>query len=833
MSQFGDCIMSAQKQGVISEEEAADLIARYEDHRAARAAAGDADVEAGAKTALAGELEAAAAIKKAVADGGAAARDRIAQFAQEFRSLDGKKNVFEAFANLLESHGGGTTSIKNRADAIARMTHGEMADALTTFRRSRLTGGRLNKPQADNVIREMIGQGTGNVEAKGLAEAMSGAIENLRLAFNKAAGFEAIGKLDSGYVPQYHNPRAVLNAKFEGWRDYIKPKLDLDRMKDPLTGGQLSPERLDATLKVTWNRIVTGGWSDREASATPFGLGAVATQRSEHRFLHFKTADDWLAYNADFGAGDPIKAIFNHVRSMSQDIAAMDILGPNPNSTLTWMKQVVQSEVGKSIAGEPSLHGGKADTDTGAKMEKRLQAIYDAVNGGQIVSGRVASAFSDVSNVLTSAYLGSTSVLAALTDPFIDRAARSFNGLPATKALWGIVDAMRGAQTRAQAVRSGLGLDDFLHVLGNEARYSGTLGGSEWSRWLADRTVNLGGLEAITQARKSRFGLDFQATVADHAHQTWAELGNDNAYLRRAFESYGFKEKDWNALRKTDQHIPADGAAGYLQPMDVKNRDLGLRYLEVMLGETERAVPTGTARSRSVVTGSIQRGTVWGEILNSGLQFKSFALSFTTMQWQALSRELHQGGAQGAAYAASLFIPLTLGGAMAIQLNNVIGGKDLQPMDPLTGQGAKFWLQAMFKGGGFGLLGDFMFSDLTRFGHSAAEQLSGPTISLVSDVLGLTVGNVQKMATGKKTHFGRELVQKAGRNVPVISSLPYTRAAYQRMVIDQLQYLADPDAHKYFREQEQRLRRETGQGYFWRRGESAPYRMPEAPDASK
>lgn len=833
MSQFSDCIMSAQKQGVLSEEEADALIKRFEDHRSARAAAGDLDVDASAKTALAGELEAAAAIKKAVADGGAAARDRIAQFAQEFRTLDGKANVFEAFANLLESHGGGTSSIKNRADAIARMTHSEMADALSTFRRSRLTGIRENKPQAENVVREMIGQSTGNAEAKGLAEAMSNAIENLRMMFNKAAGFDAIGKLDGGYVPQYHNPRALLAAKFEPWRDYIKPKLDLDKMRDPLTGGQLSPERLDAALKVTWNRIVTGGWSDREASATPFGLGSVATQRSEHRFLHFKTADDWLAYNRDFGAGDPIKAIFQHIRSMSQDIAAMDILGPNPNSTMTWMKQVVESEVGKSMVGEPSLHGGKSDTDTGGRLARRLQAIYDAVNGGQVVSGRVASAFSDVSNVLTSAYLGSTSVLAAVTDPFIDRTARAFNGLPATKALWGIVHAMNGTQTRAQAVRSGLGLDDFLHILGNEARYSGTLGGSEWSKWLADRTVNLGGLEAITQARKSRFGLDFQATVADHAAQSWDELGKSNAYLRRAFESYGFKEKDWNALRKTDHHIPAEGSAGYLQPRDVKNRDLGLRYLEMMLAETERAVPSGTSRSRSVVTGSIQRGTIWGEILNSGLQFKSFALSFTTMQWQAMSRELHQGGAQGAAYASSLFIPLTLGGGMAIQLNNLIGGKDMQPMDPTTEQGMKFWLQAMFKGGGLGLMGDFLFSDLTRFGHSAAEQLSGPTISLVSDALGVTVGNVQKALTGKKTHFGRDVVQKVGRNVPVISSLPYTRAAYQRMVIDQLQYLADPDAHKYFRDQEARLRRETGQGYFWRRGEASPTRMPEAVGARR
>ncbi len=391
MAQFDDCIRSAQQQGVLSEDEADALIARYAEHRESAAASGQADVDAGAKAALAKEMDEIAAVKKAVADGGAAARERIVQFVQDYRTLDGKPNAFEAFANLLESFGGNTSSIKNRADAIARMSHGEMADFLTTFRRSRLTGGRFNQPQLENVVREIKGEGTGSPEAKGMAEAVSGQIESLRQRFNKAAGYEAIGKLEI-YLPQYHDPYALLRSGFDAWRDYIKPKLDMDKMRDPATGGVLSPERLDESLKITWQRIVTNGWSDREPSAQPFGTGAMATRRSEHRFLHFKTADDWLAYNRDYGGGDPTKAIFNHIRSMSHDIASMDILGPNPNSTLTWMKQVLQSEAAKAAIGEPTLHGGSVGPDAGDKAANRLQAIFDAVQGKQIVSGRVATA---------------------------------------------------------------------------------------------------------------------------------------------------------------------------------------------------------------------------------------------------------------------------------------------------------------------------------------------------------------------------------------------------------------------------------------------------------
>lgn len=833
MANFDDCIRSAQQQGVLSEDEAAALIERYAEHRRARAEAGDTDPDGAAKAALASEFDADAAMKRAVAEGSEAARARIIAHAEEFRDLSGKTNIFEAFVNLLEGFGGGASSWKNRTNAIARWAHGDMSEFLSTFRRSRISGRRFNKPQIDNVVREVLGEQSGSHEAQGMAQALNRTYEQLRNDFNKAAGFEAIPKLEGGYLPQSHNPEALLRAGYATWRDYITPRLSLEKMRDPLTGGALSPERLDESLKITWNRIVTGGWYDREPKATPFGLGALATRRSEHRFLHFKSADDWLAYSNEFGAGDPTKAIFQHIRSMASDIAAMDVLGPNPNATLNWMKQVVQSEAAKSVAGEKSLFAGTAGVDTGERRAARLDAIFTAVGGQQVLSGRLAAGFGDVSNLLTSAYLGSTSILAASTDPFIDRAARYFNGLPATKALWGIAHAIKGENTRTQAVRLGLGLDDFMHILGNEARYAGMLGGHEWSRWLADRTVNLNGLEAITQARKHRFGMDFAAMAADHVGETWEQVGKSNEYFRRALERYGIKEKDWDRLRATPLMIDGEGSAGYLAPRDVKNRDLGLRYLEMILSETERAVPTGTARSRSVVTGGLQRGTIWGEIVNSGLQFKSFALSFTTLQWQSLKTELNMGVPRGAAYAASVFIPLTLGGALSVQINNVVGGKDPQPMDPTTGQGFKFWLQAMFKGGGLGLMGDFLFDDLTRFGHSPAEHLAGPTISLVSDSLQLTVGNLQKIVTGKKTHFGRDVVRKFGRNVPIVSSLPYTRAAYQRMVVDQLQYLTDPEAHKYFREQEQRLRRDTGQGFTWRPGQMQPDRAPEMPTARK
>lgn len=825
MAGFRDCIMSAKDQGVLSQDEADALISRWDEHRSARSRAGEADPEGGAKTALAAEMDELAARKAHVAALTEAKHAELSDYLRNHKDIKGRADVFGAALNLLENYGSGsgTSSVSGRIKAIVGLAHGEMADMLNTFRRTRLTGQRMNRPMLDDVVREIHGQSSGSDSARGMAEAVQRTFEGLREKFNKAGG--DIGKLEGGYLPQFHEPQALLRAGFDTWRDFIRPRLDLDRMKDPLTKGQLSPQRLDEVLRVAFDRIATGGWSDREPSRAAFGRGALANQRGEERFLHFKTADDWLTYNREFGAGDPVKAIFQHINGMARDIATMEILGPNPGATVEWLKQVVQSEQAKATTGKPSLYRTSAAppmiADNQAYAPWRIDSLYDYLRGRGTVSGRTAAGFANARNLLTSAFLGSAAVVAATTDPFLDMAARRISGLPMAKALTGISKVF-STQTRAQAVRSGMILDDFMHILGDEARYAGTLNGSEWSKWLADRTVKLSGLEPITQARKHTFALDFQAAMADHADRAFDDLP---PYLNRTMRDYGLDAKAWDTMRKVEPYKP-DGGAGFLQPADVAKKDRGVaeRYLEMIYGQTERAVPSGTARARSMITGTAPRGSIFGEILESGLQFKSFALSFTTLQLQAVKQELNQSGAQGAAYAASLALGLTFAGGLAMQIKNVINGKDVQPMnDP------KFWMQAMQTGGGFGLMGDFLFSDVNRFGHSLGEQLLGPTVGAVTDITKLTAGNVQQLSQGKKTNAGREAVNFVGRYTPAVSSLWYTRLAYRRLLLDQIQFLADPDAHKNFRQKEQTLKRETKQQFWWSPGDTAPERGPQMP----
>src|SRR5690606_24649127 len=119
---------------------------------------------------------------------------------------------------------------------------------------------------------------------------------------------------------------------------------DVNRMRHPLSGQPVRADELDTLLDEIWTSITTDGWSTREPTRQALG-SSLANQRAEHRFLVFKNSDAWAQYQRDFGGGsNEWAAIMTHLRSMATDIAAMQVLGPNPNGTIEWLRQLVAKE---------------------------------------------------------------------------------------------------------------------------------------------------------------------------------------------------------------------------------------------------------------------------------------------------------------------------------------------------------------------------------------------------------------------------------------------------------------------------------------------------------
>jgi hypothetical protein len=138
----------------------------------------------------------------------------------------------------------------------------------------------------------------------------------------------------------------------------------------------------------------------------------------------------------------------------------------------------------------------------------------------------------------------------------------------------------------------------------------------------------------------------------------------------------------------------------------------------------------------------------------------------------------------------------------------------------------EFWGAALLQGGGLGIYGDFLFSDVNRYDRGLSETIAGPVVGFADDVRKLTIGNVTQAIKGEDTNIGSELINFAGRYTPG-STLWYSRLALERMVLDQGKLWADPDAKSKMKRLESKYKREYGQNYWWRPGKTTPQRPPE------
>ncbi|ESY10489.1 MULTISPECIES: hypothetical protein [unclassified Mesorhizobium] len=838
-----DCLISAVEQKAITREEASFLADEFEERFGQhRLSMGDDLAKAKARKDLEIQLKAEAAEARRRADLTEARRLGVKGFLQGYRGRDGKANVFEGAMALLSHYGfRGESSVRGKTEAIIVGAQKNLDKVMFSFERKGLLGKRANKALQSDVVKELHGEAAGDATAKQLARAISIVFEDLRQRFNAAGG--AIGKLDNFGLPHDHNRLKVKAAGRDAWKAEITELLDPSRMTNPLTGQPLSAGGLDQALDHVWESIVSNGRAHLQPSMVRRGQGAIASQRQEERFLTFRDAASWEAYNAKYGKGDIVQAIFGHINGMARDIAAMEVLGPNPTAMVEYMKQAVAHEIGKLETGKPTLAKGATifKDSQAAVAAHRIDSLWQNMRGRPEVASGAALTTSNIKNVMTSAQLGSTVILAAATDPFVSRAARKLAGLPITSTMLDMVKLI-GKGNREEIFSSGVMWEEYLHVMNDELRFAGPAVGSNWSRWLADRTVSLTGLSPLTTGRKLLEARAWQKTVADNAGKTFGQL---DSRFRTALEGFGVTPGHWDIWRQakdpagfvTPRQIELNGGA--VQYLDMRtaapyqiageakalaHREAGEKLSEVINSWSERSVPAGTPNSRSIVTGLAERGSVGGELLDFFLQYKSFGLSFTAMQLEAtFEMAARRGGGKGfrsgAAYFAPMAIMLTMGGAAYIQIKSLLDAKKPEDMNPATNPG--FWLKAGLQGGGFGLFGDFVKSTENRFGQSIQESLLGPGIAFVGDTAGLTLGNVQAAIAGDKINPGRQVRKYLQRYTPIIASNWLTRGVYNRLVLDNLQWLLDPDADKSFKAQIG-LAKKNGTPYIVKPGQLTP-----------
>lgn len=812
---FRNCIDDAQREGAITEDQANEarlLFDELDEEYQGRMNTAAAQSQAALDTFNA--LQRQVAQKKRQKALQLRTWQQISKNLNDYRTSMNQPDIYKAALSHLEQDVNSRfSSVKQREEAIQGQAFGEMSAVLASFRRN-MIGEVRQKAKLKNVIREAFGESTGDASARELAQAWGRTSEMLRKRFNQAGG--AIPKRDNWGLPQTHDMLEIRKAGFNEWSAFVEGRLDRNKMIDEATGLPFSNEKFGLVLREVYETISSDGMNKLKPGGQTGGK-SMANRRQDHRFLAFKDADSWIEYQDKFGNPNSFDVMIGHVSNMSRDIAQMEILGPNPRATLTFMKQTLA----KKSSGDQALER------RAVKTSKQIDELYMALSGSTNapVDGILASTMAGTRQVLQSAQLGSAA-LSAVTDLNFQRLARQHAGLPQTKTLKQYLDFINplSAEEKGElAIRLGLVAEGWTSMAAAQMRFVGDISGPEITRRLADFTMRASLLSPWTNAGRWAFGMEFLGSLASNADKRFADLDPN---FRKTLEHYGFGEGRWDIIRSTELY-DADGAK-FLRASDIESRtdisptlasDLATRLLEMVNTETNFAVPSSSLRGRTALIGETRPGTIAGELTRSFAMYKNFGV--TLLNTHVMRGVTQEGKVGKGVYFANFLITATLMGGLALQLKEMAKGRDPRPMDT-----EEFWGAAFMQGGGLGIFGDFLFSDVNRFGGGLGQTIAGPVVGFADDVRRLTIGNILELASGEDTNAASEFIRFAGKYTPG-SSLWYARLGLERTVLDQLQLWADPKAKKKMQRAEKKYRREYGQKYWWAPGEVLPERAPD------
>ncbi|MGS4947438.1 hypothetical protein ACVDG3_18320 [Meridianimarinicoccus sp. RP-17] len=712
----------------------------------------------------------------------------------------------------------------------------------------------------NNLVRELHGQDTGDAIARQLADAVRDTQERARSLYNSLGG--DIGKLANRGLAHIHNADKIETAGFEAWFKTLWDNrlIDWSRIENFDTGKPFAvsadarPFESDARrfLEQVYEGITSKGWNTREPS---LGMGGTAmyNRRKEHRVLHFRDGDAWMQYNDAFGQYNPFEAIVGELRGMARDIALMSNFGPNPTQGVEFRAQILAKQVAgvdgeRLVSGLNVLAGGLRASAGDLKKVRTLRSVIDRKNKKARVVLRhlngavnvphdkfMAAFFAGTRNLLTAAQLGAAP-LSQLSDLGTMRLAAKAIGMNPTAPLVQTMKLLTSNISQQEARDMGYVFDTWFDTGSAHARFMGDIWSPEITSRITNAVLRANGLAMMTDRARTAMRVTFSHELGEQAGKSFADL---DPRLRRFMENRGLTAAEWDLLRDPAVMFTSPGGGKVITPSwfvehsslpRAQAERLALKLGGIIEARTELGVPSASARGRATLLGDRAPGSIPGELLNSGVMYKSYALSVMFNQIQRVA-EMSSLGEKGT-YIVAFMSQMTILGAVSLQLKDIAKGNDPRPMTTPT-----FWAQAFLQGGGIGIFGDFFSSTTSRTGGGLGETAAGPVIGAISDVGRAVNSNVARVADGKAPLIGRDMVNLLRRYNPLATFQPLlpipTRLALDRLLWDQIQPLVDPEVEDLRYRAEQRLKRDYNTQSWWRRGDPAPSRGPDLSNAMR
>lgn len=720
----------------------------------------------------------------------------------------------------------GIQSVEKQAQALHSRWMSLVADVFTKTQER--WGLSVNKEMTDDIIRVMFGGKSDNPEITAMAKDVSFALEEMRLAFNRAGG--NIRKLDSwGFMTSHDQKKVALSTEKE-WVDEVLPKLDRNQYVRE-DGLLMSDSEVRTMLKDVYRTIATNGANkvlDGRKSITPVGgRSKMANRHQEARALHFKDGDSWLEYQAKFGTYNETgfhEILKNHTHRMSTEIAMMQNFGSNPRLSF----ENLLEEASTKLKADPENGSKHGEID---KQSKRALSMYNTLDANtRAVDSTLGNVMGGLRALMVASKLGGTT-LTTIGDHASTKKIANMLGLSYTKSvLPEYMKQLTQGKYRDEALRFGLGITE---MVGSTSRFgdadvisSATKAGRFNARMqqLASTTLKISGLNAVTAGMKRAFNLVHMNKIAEMTRSThWKDLGKDDLKI---LKGNGITEKDWNLWRELTPSKREDGAIVLTQndffnasdevikkflPKDKQDSPTALadyrykaamKYQTHIFNEESVAVIEAGVRERSIINLG-DAGTIQGELGRTLFQFKGFPLAY-------MLRIGHRAFAQGdiksrATFLVSLLAYQTLAGAFIVQLQNLVNGKNPEPVFT-----PDFFGKSILKGGGLSFMGDLMSALSDPTGRSFGDFVAGPLVSQGGKLGMLLTGMGNNFIEGKESTRAMEIANTLKGNLP-FQNIWYSKLIIDRMLYSKLQNMIDPD---YLPKTQQRLEN-LGNSYWW------------------
>jgi len=705
------------------------------------------------------------------------------------------------------SRAGAGRADRSAEGAINQLRDGYLGALLTGWERAEVTPffRHITPEQEQTLAREIARlngaegiEATSNAQIRRAAEVVVALQAKHREDANAAGAW--VQQLDGRVARTSHDARRMQAAGYEQWRDFVRPRLsDATWERAGIDPGDAAAA--ETFLLNVYGNLVSGnhtvvGKGDLDPLGGFQAPGSLARKLSEDRVLHWRGADEWLAYNREFGAANLIAAIVGENDQAARSIGLMQVWGPNPAAAF-------QQDITRLVA---DYKDARRDLDAVRRLEEsaragQLHREWAVVTGeaerpanasvAHFFAGwRALESMTSLGGMVLSA-LGVDNITAAMTlrhegVPIIESLRRQFLAMMPGDAL--------GQRQVGLHLRAGVNsmLGGLYYRLGYDQGMSGRM-----SRGM-DLFFKLN-LQTWWQDSMERgIAGTLSSHIASNLDRGWGEI---SPRMRAGLERFGITEADWRAAQVSER-LDHDGIS-YFVP-DALTGEARQRWGAYLSETMSAALTRPGVTERAIMTGGMQTGTPWGEAARMLSQFKGYPLAFANRH---LTREVSRAGSwpQAAANVAGLIAATTFMGYVSMTLKELAAGKlPREPDDPKT------WIKtigrAMTQGGGLGIYGDFLFGDYNRFGGGFIDTLGGPGLGTLTQA-----GRI--FANLRDTDYGTAAAGAVGfvaREV-LPTNIFYAKLALDHMIIYQLQEAVNPG---YLRRLERRATRENDQQWW-------------------